>query len=212
MLAGGKSFDRQGTDLDANEPFDFVPQPVKHFANLALESLGQDYLQTARSNAENLFHPREAFLDGKAFLHLRREGEVEFAVERDDVGLPHFRRGMRQALGEIAVVGDDEQALGFLVEAADVHDSRPARGQEIVDGAFGGRLGRGAEIAGRLVQDRHEGKRHFDRLAVDDHPVVGVDARGQFAQPVTVDRDGAFEDQLFTGAPRTETGAGKILV
>ncbi len=40
----------------------------------------------------------------------------------------------------------------------------------------------------------------------------GVDPRGQFAQAMAVDRDGAFEDQLLARAPRTETGPGKILV
>src|SRR5208283_3782973 len=105
VSSDGQLVEGKTPDLDADEALHLVAELEKHFADLPLEALGQDDLEGARSDPVNVLHPGETLLDGDALFHLRREGEIEFAVERDDVGFAHFGGGMGQALGQVAVVG-----------------------------------------------------------------------------------------------------------
>jgi hypothetical protein len=198
--------------LHANQPSHFIAAPEKHLANLPLEPLRQDHLHRARPDPEKFLHPRKTLLDGKTLPHLRRQGEIELLVQRDDVGLAQLARRMRQPLGEVAVVRHHQQSLGILVEPPDINHSRPAGGEKIVNRPLVRRVGRGAEITGRLVQNGHEHRRRLHRLAVDEHMVRLVDLRGQLAQPMTVDRDRPLQDQRFTRAAGAKTGPGKKLV
>lgn len=70
---------------------------------------------------------------------------VEGAIEGDLVFLFDFEAGMGESKGEVAVVGEDEEAFAFEIESADVVDARPVWGQEIEDGAAFFFVGGGAD-------------------------------------------------------------------
>jgi hypothetical protein len=116
-------------------------------------------------------------------------------------------------LGQVAVVGQQEQALTVLVETADgvdtlmnvrhqVHGPRPAGGVVV-----------GAQVAARLVDDPIDGPLNLQRLAIDlDLLVLGIDLGAELADDVAVHGDAAAENQLLAVPPRTDASVGQVFV
>src|SRR5690606_20148654 len=117
---------------------------------------------------------------------------------------------------DVAVAGQQDQALGILVQAADREDPLLVA-DEVDDVALHRRLG-GAGDADRLVQGDVDvpalppgGAAHPQGLAVDLDLVALADLRTD-ARAHAVDRDPAFADQAVGLAPRAEAGVADVLV
>ena len=54
-----------------------------------------------------------------------------------EVGLAHLVGGVGQPVGQLAVVGEQQQALGVLVEPADVHQALGQVADHVADGRAG---------------------------------------------------------------------------
>src|SRR5690606_36547660 len=123
-----------------------------------------------------------------------------------------FMRGMHHRVGQLAVGGEQQQAGGVDVQAADGDPARTLEGgQGLEDGraAFGS-LARG-DLAFGLVIHQHPGRfaqcAGDEGLAVDLDPVAALDAGAQL-RDFAVDLDHAVGDALLERAARTEPGLG----
>ena len=94
-------------------------------------------------------------------------------MQNDAITLDDFLTGVGQSVGEVTVVGYDEQALAVLVEAARTKEAlAPEFGwEQVEDSAFGVGIGVGAEHALRLVHDECDRALFFAqyRFVVDEN-------------------------------------------
>ena len=121
---------------------------------------------------------------------------------------------VQQARGEVAVVGEQQQALGVVVEAAYRIDVLVHVRQQVQDrGPLLGVLPR-RHVAARLVEeDVAVARGDAHALAVDANVVSGrVGPRAQLAHRLAVHRHPALQDQRFGGAPGCHTGGGEDLL
>src|SRR3546814_2595077 len=81
---------------------------------------------------------------------------------------------------EFAVVGEEQQSLGIIIEAPDRHQAGQALGQQVIDRLAPFGVARGGEAAGGLVKTVEAGRDGFrDRVAVDGEAVErGEQLRG----------------------------------
>ena len=166
-MSSGQIAQAQMTDANPNEFFHFVSQLVKHPANLPVDSLAQDHPHARHPDRLHFLHARAFSIEHHAGQQLRRERWLPGAIERHFVFLFDFVARMRQALREIAVVGQDEKAFGLRVEPADIEEARELRRQEIEDRVARIGIGAGRNEAGRFVQDDVELALAVDQLAPD---------------------------------------------
>ena len=133
---------------------------------------------------------------------------VTSPVDLGDVGLGHLVRRVRQPLGEVAVVGQDQQAVGVGVEPADVEEP-------LGRAATGTATSRSAGCAGppgptssrpRRAACSAPGRRAARRrqpLAVDpDHGRGRVDLGAEPGDHLAVDLDPALASAPRSGAGR----------
>ncbi len=163
--------------------------------------------------------PSRAALD-----HRDVGGQRPHAVERDAVAQPpqrgligHARDGgsigaldavsrMGELGGQVAVVGQQQQAFGVVVQPADRVDVLVHAAQQIDHGRAPLRIGPGGHEAGGLVeQDVALGFGAAHAPAVHaDVVLVGVGLGAQLANGRAVDRHAAFGNQRLGGPPRRD--------
>src|SRR5215203_4696607 len=105
---------------------------------------------------------------------------------------------MRQALREIAIVREDEEAFALRIEAADVEKPGQMRREQIEDRLARVRVAAGGNEAGRFVQDEVEAVLWAHHFA-SDFDVIGrrrLHAKG--AADAAVDGDPTGGNQLVT--------------
>ena len=107
---------------------------------------------------------------------------------------------MDQAVGQLTVVGHDEQATAVFVESSD-GEQPGAIGRKQVDhprAAAG--IVVGAQVTGWFVQQEVSGPLGANRLSVnDDFLDARSDPGAELADGTAVDADAAGQDQLLAG-------------
>ena len=158
----------------------------------------------------------------------RVDAAVEHAVDGDALLQPVERRLIDVAMGahavaaqpagcrqfeharKAAVIGQQQQAFGVDVEAADRHDARQAFRQVVENGRAAFRIGVGGHQAGRLVVEPQAGA-----LYAADRHAVDLDAVGQRGvddgrlQKRAVQPHAAFGNHALDIAARGHAGAGE---
>ena len=119
---------------------------------------------------------------------------------------------MGQPVGQVAVVGQQQEAFAVGVEAADREHSR-VRGDHVDDRRAAVGVSRSGDDPGRLVQQvMDEAGLGADRRAVDlDAVGRGVDPAPQF-RDLAVDGDPALGDEILTGPAAGHAGGGENLL
>src|SRR5690606_6308121 len=141
------------------------------------------------------------------------EGTGHLPLDGGDVGLGHLVGGVGEPVGELAVVGEQEEALGLLVEPAHVEEPLGPVGDVL------GQVGAALLVlhrrddTGRLVQgEGHLGLVELEPDTVDVDDGGGrVDPGAELDHPA-VHRDTAVDDELLAGAPRPVAGSGQDLL
>src|SRR5690606_28983960 len=211
--------------LDALQATDLAtlrfPQAA-HFAVAAfLEQYAEPVVRIGTADAFDLVELRRAVVQRHAAAQtvgdLVRHAVLAFGrTHAAHVFARDFVRGMHHRVGQLAVGGEQQQAGGVDVQAADGDPARALeRGQRLEDGrAAFGILARG-DFAFGLVVHQHPGRlaqRAGDEgLAVDLDAVAALDARPQL-RDFAVDLDHAIGDALLERAARTQPGLGQDLV
>ena len=144
---------------------------------------------------------------------LRSAGSRTGGVAHDRaVGLGHLEARVREAVGELAVVGEQDQPGGVGVEAPDRVEAAVGL-DEVDDGRAAVGVVRGRDDARGLVEDvdRALVLGGADRLAVDRDRVAAVDVARRVADDLAADGHAPVEDQLLGGAARGDPGVGEVL-
>ena len=121
---------------------------------------------------------------------------------------------MRESVGEFAVVCQEDEPDGVVIEASD--------GEEAWRGGVVDEFGDGASVGPRLVLGRREGSRRLiehdvelaiglrDDLAGDDDAVfLWIDPCWEGGDELAIDGHIAVFDHGFAGASRTDAGVGE---
>ena len=96
----------------------------KHSANLPIDTLAQDHSQFGRRNRTKLCQLRSFAIEKYSAQQLRRERRVPLSIECHFVFFFDFVTRMNDALSEVAIVRQNEQAFALSVETADVEQTR----------------------------------------------------------------------------------------
>ena len=206
----------------ALQPHHRVAHRIAHVADLTRPPLVQRdrhqrlVLACAEARVDETDHGgrRAASLDGHAAAQ-PLEGIVAGHAAHPGVVLAfHLVARVQQAGREVAVVGEQQQALRVVVEAAHRVDVLAHVGQQVEDGwPLLGVLPR-RHVAARLVeQDVPVARGDADTLTVHaDVVVCGVGPRAEFPDRRAVDRHAAVQDERLGGAPRGDAGGGEDLL
>ncbi|MCY1425465.1 hypothetical protein D9M71_412530 [compost metagenome] len=142
---------------------------------------------------------------------------VDLAAHTHGVFAVHLVGRVHQAVGQFAVGGEQQQAGGVDVQAADVDPAAGAQARQAVEhGRAAFRIVAGADLAFRLVVDQHAAHAFLagvaaDQVVVDGDGVMAVDALAE-AGDGAVDLDPAFLDPGFHVAARAHAKARENLL
>ena len=137
----------------------------------------------------------------------------EGTVEVDLVDLLLVVGGMRQALGHLAVVGEEEDTGGVLVKPADGEYAYRGLAEQVHHGLLRMRVAGGGDIAAGLVHDHIDFFLSLETLAVEAD-VVGedIDLGAEFGDDFAVDGDAAGLDQTVGFPAGADARIGDVFV
>ncbi len=185
---------------------------LAHALDLALASLVDGQLEGVGTD------PAHAGRRGASIVELdpgpeRSQGPLRNrgAANHRAVGLLHLKGRMRQTVGQLAVVGEQDQTGGIDVQSPDGIEPQLA-GHKRDDGGPALRIARGADHAGRFVDGVD------DQLGLDGHGATieaqrirRFDVAGWVEDRLAVNRHAPGADQLLGGAPRGDPGSRQML-
>src|SRR6185437_9476305 len=209
--ADGERAQHELADLDPLEGDDARTYGFDHAADLAVFSLAQgEFDRTPVQAAHRSRSGALAAPDIKALAEAGEGGVAEWRVHGGAVNLLDLGGRIGDALGEDAVVGEEQEAAGVLVEAADGEIPRRLLAHHIVDRGATAGIAVAGDDAGGLVQGPIEAARRAERAAVQlDLLTRGSDPGLRVAQHASGDRDPARGDPLGGNRAGSEAGAGK---
>ncbi len=107
---------------------------------------------------------------------------------------------MHDAVGDLAIVRQQQQSLGLAIETAYRNDTL-VDGHEVHDGVSAALVRHRRDVTTRLVEQNVASAHSRDQLAVDfDLLRTGIYFATEFSDDFAVDSDASFENQ-FLGAP-----------
>ena len=129
-------------------------------------------------------------------------------VELDLVLLLHLVAGVSQSLGEVAVVGQDQQSFRVQVQPADGKDAMCSHvgWQKVQYRASPALVSNGGDDASRFVHEEIHGRRwSLNRAAPNCHSIeIRPDQMGSIRRGSAVDRNFAGDDSLDEPAARPD--------
>ena len=164
--------------------------------------------------------PRSSARPSSSSIPCRRASScsrVESRPQRERVLALDAIARVEESFGPRAVVGQDEQSLGVLVEAPDRVQPRTLRDErgrdEIEHGPLGMPVARGRGHARRLVEQqvRRLRRRSDDPSVHRDHGAFRVGLVADFRHPA-VDGHAALGDEVLAGAARRDARRGEHLL
>jgi hypothetical protein len=121
-----------------------VAKPGEHPADLAVLPFGQHHLENARMtlvpDQPNPLRPDFTFGEPDPLRQLLEDLAPGLAGDDDAVDLLDAEFGVRELVGELAVVGEEHQAGALLVEPAHRVSALGDLGKEVDDAWFAGRV------------------------------------------------------------------------
>jgi len=147
------------------------------------------------------FGTGKTFLGHHAFNELGHHFRVQRLINDHFVFLFGSLARMNDPVGKITAIGEENEALAFFVESADVMQVLILQRQQIVDRHALMRVATGAKVALRLVQGENDRRLGAHRGTINDHPVLRLHLRGEFLDDVAVDRHTTAEDDFLRATP-----------
>ncbi len=156
---------------------------------------------------------RVAVLELDAVLQALAEVARDRADDVREVGLLHAVLRVREAVRQLAVVGEQDDALGLRVEPAHVEEPGLAVGDVVAEALPALGVLHRRDDTGGLVQREELVRLRGDGQAVDlDLVLLRVDAAALLEHDLAVDLDPGLFDQLLAGAPGAVARAGQDLL
>ncbi len=187
-----------------------MPDPGKqppHLAVLAFRD--HDFQQCAvavRLDPPHLANAELPFREEDSVLQLLEQLLGRMAGDQHAVDALDLEPRMSQTVGQFAVIGDQQQTFGVLVQPS--HRKQPGfhRRQQIDYARPACGIGVGAETAFRLVQQEVFLRVNLQPLTVDRNFLrVGIDAHAQAVRDLAIDRDSPRRDVFLTMSARAKS-------
>jgi hypothetical protein len=215
-VADAKLVKCQVCERDPLELVDLVAKRLDHPVDLTMLALvDRDaeprVLALAGQDLDLGRHRDRAVVEGDAIAQ-RLDGVVpEPAVDLDVIRLRHVVGRGEQARRELAVVGEQQHALGVEVEPANrLHGDRQVR-EVVHHGRAPAVIGHRRDAALRLIEQDIEVVERDDRFTVDKHRVViGIDLGAEHGDDGAVHLDAAGDDQVFGLAARGDPSGREV--
>ena len=185
---------------------------VAHAPHLPVAALVDRDAQEPSVEQGDLGRRGAAVVELHALPEAAERAAVGLALHLDEVLLVHAEARVGEPVGEVAVVGEEQQALGVGVEPA--HGEHPRLGgHEVDDGRAALRVARGGDDARRLVEQVvDEAGLHPDLGAVDlDDVDLRVDPSPEHGD-LAVHPHPAGVDQVLAHPAAAEAGLGQHLL
>ena len=206
----------EGTDGDAPQLRHRMADRLHQAADLVVLPLVQGQLQPGVVLG---LEQADAVRGQPLPFHAHARGQPRQRLLAGDVahlGLVHPRHLVARvgdALGEVAVVGEDDEALGADVEAAD-REQPGHRGHQAHHGGTALRIVARRDHAPRLVEEEVDRLRGGSDAHAVHADVVGGDVRlrSQLADGLAVHGDAAVGHHLLGRAPRRDARPGQDLL
>ena len=167
--ATGQIAQTQRADRDACEPLHLVPHAGQHPPNLAVATFVEHHLENGRLLPESLdtnLHRLDVALGQvRTFAQLCEDVGRHVAGDLRFVGFLHAMPRMREFVGQLAIVGDQNETFAFDVESADVEDAATKQGWD-PNGELGALefLSKGSHFRDGLHKDISELKEENSKL------------------------------------------------
>ena len=195
-----------------------MPDGVEHPADDVLAALVEDDLdqRLAGLAVDDLERVdlRRPVLELDALAQPLADVPRHRAGDLGEVGLGHAVRRVLQPVGEVAVVGEQQQALGVGVEAADVEEPLVAVADVVAEADPAELVVHRRDHAERLVEGEVDaGLVEVDAHAVDVDDLAGrVDAHAELGDDLAVDLHPAGGDELLADPAGPDAGGGQQLL
>jgi hypothetical protein len=207
---------RQVCERDPLELVDLVAERLEHSMDLTmLAFMDRDpepgVLALTGQDLDLGGHRDRAVVERDALAQRIDAVAVEPAVNLDVIRLGHVVAGREQARRELAVVGQEQHALGIEVEATDRLDRDWQVRQVIHHRGATAVVGHGGDAALGLVEQDIEIVEGGDGFAVDQHGVVvRIDLRAEHGDDLAVHLHATGDDQLLGLAACGDPGGREI--
>ena len=215
--AFGHAFQDHLTDLCADEFFDEVTVGFEEATDFTFFSVVEVDFQAAGmtfahfEGGEDFFGPKEFAFVFHPVEEFGDIGFIEVAVEDHAVALDDLVAGVGESVGEVAVVGDDQESFAVLVETSGAEHALSLKvgREEIKDGLSSMGVAVGAEEAFGFIEDEGDRSGGFrgDGFFINEDGVAGEAFVAQFGDfPIVAHF--AVADEGFRFAAGTEAGIG----
>lgn len=198
----------QRTDADPAQPLDRDPDRLHHPAHEVVHAFvdgdRQDEALARFAENANLFRNDPLAFDHETIAHILQCSFGRPGSRQNVIFLGQAVFRMHDPVGEITVVGEQQQSFGVAVEPShgidafghvdETHHRPPVA--LILDGR---------DEAARLVEQEVARPLAFDRVAIDENDrVVWISFRAELGDDLAVDADAAGGDQFLGGASRSD--------
>jgi hypothetical protein len=205
----------------ATNLLDVVADLLEHLTQLAVAAFNEDDFVpgvVALANLANLggrsLHPagtRSAALDSHARTEAVQLFVAWFTAHLYEVSLFHSGCGAREFVGEVAVVGDEQEAFAQVVQASDGVEPLAQLCEELHHGrAPLGIAHRGYKAPGLVEHEVSEALGALQQFAIDADVVTGGVGFGtEFGNDFAVHLYAARRDQIFSGTAAGNSSLGQ---
>jgi len=204
----------------AHQAADDQADRFEHAPDFAIAAFGQDHVVPVVGPLPAPFGDQaeagQAVLELNAGAQTLEHFRSRLAEHAHRVFALDFVARMHHAIGEVAVVGKQQEAAGIEIEAADGDPAPALQPRQFCEHA-GAPVGvvAGDYFAFRFVIDQHSRQAQLElelhQLAIDADLVFGTDALADVGRQA-IDADAAGDDPFLEFAARTEAGIGQGLV
>lgn len=212
-FAGPEAAELQRTDGGSCEASHMVAELGKHAADLAIHALVEGEFEKGVGGAAS--EDADPAWGSSALGEMDAGHELLEVFGRDaagDVGLVSLGdavAGMSELRGEVAVVGQDEEALGVGIEASDGVDALVNAGEEVEDGEAAVGVGRGGEVAEGLIEKEVGDAFGLDASAVDADVIASQGGLVADSDDAAIDGDASLGNEALTGTAAAVAGVGE---
>ncbi len=193
----------QRSEGDSLEMHHLVPDAGEQTTDFAVLAFSHHHFdqraQPLLFDDPQITHAELPFCEEEALPQLFECAWFGFACDHCSVNTLDLKLGMGEPVGQFAIVGDEDQTLGVLIEPTDCEQPGFARRDQIDHTTTACGIGRRAEEADRLVNEIIDLLREFQFLAIDrDLLGLRINLRPECGND-TIHCDPSGRDQLLTG-------------
>lgn len=212
-LTGLEGGEFEKTDADALEFLNEETEVLEHHADLVLASFGELYLVPGVGRAREDLESGGLGTDpekGDAGAELLDLFFRQSAIGLDDVGFDDIGAFVHDGIGEVAIIGKQQEAFGVIIETADGVNALLDALEVVGDGGAALGVAHGGDDAVGLVHGEvEEMAGRVEEFAVDLDVIGGeVGFGAESGDGLAIDANAALEDHFLGVAAAGDAGLG----